>query len=256
MKKIISILLCLFLMLLCGCQKNEWGDNEHHSINDSTVSNSSSTNKPTVTYTPVESITLYCGYDVFDYTKYYLELEVNDIVEFSASVKPSNATNKNVSWRSSSSSVVVSNGLICAVSSGSATITVTAADNVIASFKVVVVESEISLTKSNYSSYLDIKYSLTNSSASAYVYSKQPLYQITSLNMTIAIQVTIVYSRSGYRDVSKYQSISLPIGIGLNASYSLYSLIQQNTPSYYTLKSVEYGNPVVTSVSGTMKKIL
>lgn len=49
--------------------------------------------------------------------------------QLSASVSPSNATNKSVTWSSSNSNVAtVSNGMVTAVGNGSATITATAAD--------------------------------------------------------------------------------------------------------------------------------
>ena len=256
MKRILSILFCVFFISLCGCKKNVTSNNESDLISASTTSENFSISIPTVTYTPVESIVVYCGDDIFDCTEYYLELEVNDIIEFSASVQPSNATNQHILWSSSSNSVIVANGLICAVNSGFAMITLTAADNVIESFKVVVVEPEIELTKNNYLNYLNINYSLTNSSADVYVYLKQPLYQISSLNIAINIGFKLIYSRRGYLDVTTYQSISFFVGDSLNASYSLYYLIMQNTPSYYSLKDIVYDTPVVTSVSGTMKKIL
>lgn len=58
-----------------------------------------------------------------------LNLIVDDIYSLTATVSPSNATNKNVTWSSSNTSVAtVSSGKITAVSAGSATITVKTED--------------------------------------------------------------------------------------------------------------------------------
>jgi uncharacterized protein YjdB len=56
-------------------------------------------------------------------------LKVGNTLALTATVKPSNASNKNVSWSSSNTSVAtVSNGVVTAKAQGSATITVTTAD--------------------------------------------------------------------------------------------------------------------------------
>ena len=62
--------------------------------------------------------------------KYSLSLYQNDTETLIATVLPANATNKNVTWSSSNSSVasVTSNGIVSALSAGSATITVTTTD--------------------------------------------------------------------------------------------------------------------------------
>jgi len=55
-----------------------------------------------------------------------LFLTVGDIVNLNAAVKPDNATNKNVSWSSSNTSIAtVNNGKVTAVAAGTANITVT-----------------------------------------------------------------------------------------------------------------------------------
>lgn len=53
-------------------------------------------------------------------------LEVGKSVTLSATISPSNATNKNVTWKSSSGAVTVSNGKVTAKSAGTATVTATA----------------------------------------------------------------------------------------------------------------------------------
>ena len=56
-------------------------------------------------------------------------IETGSTLQLTATVSPSNATNKTVSWSSSNTSVAtVSNGLVTAVSAGNATITVTTSD--------------------------------------------------------------------------------------------------------------------------------
>ncbi|MGO5288840.1 Ig-like domain-containing protein, partial [Pseudoscardovia suis] len=69
-----------------------------------------------------------------------LSLTVGNSQQLSATVSPSNATDKTVSWKSSDSSVatVDANGLVKAVKAGSATITVSSANGKTASVSVVV----------------------------------------------------------------------------------------------------------------------
>lgn len=57
------------------------------------------------------------------------ELEIGDTLTLTATVEPANATNKDVSWRSSDENVAtVANGTVTAVAVGSAVITVKTAD--------------------------------------------------------------------------------------------------------------------------------
>ena len=58
-----------------------------------------------------------------------IELTEGDVTTLTATIKPDNATNKNVTWSSSNSSIAsVSNGKVTALAPGSATITVTTED--------------------------------------------------------------------------------------------------------------------------------
>lgn len=63
--------------------------------------------------------------------KTFVSLNVGETVQLNASISPSTATNKNVSWYSGNTSVatVSSNGYVTAKSSGTATITCKASDN-------------------------------------------------------------------------------------------------------------------------------
>ncbi len=57
------------------------------------------------------------------------EIRVNETFELTVDIKPSNATNKNITWKSSDTSIVtVEAGLITGISPGSATITATSKD--------------------------------------------------------------------------------------------------------------------------------
>lgn len=82
----------------------------------------------------------------------YLELEEGDSYTLSASVNPSNATNKSISWSSNNSSVasVDSNGKVTAKAKGNATITAKSADGPYATCTVVVKAKSISVSLSSY----------------------------------------------------------------------------------------------------------
>jgi len=57
-----------------------------------------------------------------------LTLEIGETETLKETIEPANATNKDVTWISSGSAVTVANGLVTAVSAGTATITVTTKD--------------------------------------------------------------------------------------------------------------------------------
>ena len=112
-------------------------------------SNLSATCKVTVVETPVTGITL---------NKTTASLKANETVTLTATVTPSTATNKSVTWSSSNTSVatVSSTGVVTAKAVGTATITATTADgsNLSATCKVTVVETPatgISLNKTTAS---------------------------------------------------------------------------------------------------------
>ena len=88
---------------------------------------------------PVTSVSL-------DQTK--IELTEGDELTLTATVKPHDATNKNVSWSSSNSSVAtVTDGVVTAIKAGTATITVKTVDGAkTATCKVTVVAKEIPVT--------------------------------------------------------------------------------------------------------------
>lgn len=90
-----------------------------------------------------------------------LTLEVDDTSQLQATVYPSNATNKTVTWKSSNTAVatVSNNGVVRAISPGTAYITVSTTDgsNLSATCKVTVTErkaTSISLNKSSLSLYV------------------------------------------------------------------------------------------------------
>lgn len=76
------------------------------------------------------------------------ELSEGESYTLTATVQPSNATNKNVSWKSDNTSVAtVSNGIVTAIKEGTATITVTTIDKgKTASCMVIVIEDDYILT--------------------------------------------------------------------------------------------------------------
>jgi uncharacterized repeat protein (TIGR02543 family) len=88
---------------------------------------------------PVESISL---------NKTSATLNISDTISLVKTIKPSNATNKEVTWKSSNKSVatVSGSGVVTAVSSGTATITVTTSNNKSATCKITVKKSETPVT--------------------------------------------------------------------------------------------------------------
>lgn len=91
---------------------------------------------------PVESVTL---------DKTAIELTEGEKITLTATVNPSNATNKNVSWSSSDTSIAsVANGEVTAVKAGTATITVKTEDgNKTATCTVTVKKKKIDTEKDN-----------------------------------------------------------------------------------------------------------
>ncbi len=78
-----------------------------------------------------------------------ISLNIGETSQLTATVSPSNATNKNITWSSSNNSVatVSNSGLVSAVSQGNATITVTTVDgNFTATANVSVTNSTVSVT--------------------------------------------------------------------------------------------------------------
>ncbi len=72
------------------------------------------------------------------------EVYVGDSIQLSATISPSNATNKSVTWKSSNSGIatVDGNGRVTGVSAGTVTITVTTANGKTATYEVTVKEKE------------------------------------------------------------------------------------------------------------------
>ena len=127
-------------------------------------------------------------------SKSTLRIEVGDKVTLKATVKPSDATNKTVSWKSSASSVasVSSSGVVTAKKLGKATITVTTADGgykKTCTVEVVKKVTGVELDKSSATIYmgknLALKATVSPSGAS------NPAVTFTSSNKSVA---TVSYS--------------------------------------------------------------
>ena len=106
-----------------------WDKEFDQVISDLTVTAQfSSSGNPTDPDYPVTTPVPVMGVTISDDQK---ELEVGDSYVFTASISPSNATNKSVTWTTSNPSVVTVNrttGEVTAVGPGTATVTVTTAD--------------------------------------------------------------------------------------------------------------------------------
>ena len=105
---------------------SKWEDLEGFSFDKYTIKESNvcikafSSYLDTIIKTPVTSVTL---------NKNEEKMEVGDKITLLATINPDYATNKNVTWKSSDEKVaIVENGIITAISEGTATITVTTVD--------------------------------------------------------------------------------------------------------------------------------
>ncbi len=114
MKSKLIVLSAALMLVLAGCG-NKQGEFIPASSGDSEQTTSSSTD----TTVHVESVSV---------SPASLTLVVGQESTLTATVLPENATNKAVTWTSSSASVTVDDGLVRAVSEGGATITATTAD--------------------------------------------------------------------------------------------------------------------------------
>ena len=102
----------------------------------STVENGSVEYAPGATYSDNKAVTLFAVWEAnavsvtsVTLNKSATTLKINETETLTATVNPSNATNKSVSWKSSDNSVAtVENGVVTAIGEGVATITVTTYD--------------------------------------------------------------------------------------------------------------------------------
>ena len=111
-----AMLMCIFGLASCGGEAESGGSQSGAGNTEITV--------------PVSSVSL---------NRTYITLEVGDTLSLSATISPSNATDKSVTWSSSNTSVAtVSNGTVTAKSAGTTTITVKTSNNKIDSCYVTV----------------------------------------------------------------------------------------------------------------------
>lgn len=163
-----------------------------------------------------------------------LRIEVGDKVTLKATVKPSDATNQTVSWKSSASSVVSvsSSGKITAKKLGTATITVSTADgNFKKTCKVEVVKKvkSVELNKSSATLYLGktltLKATVTPSdatnSAVTFTSDNKNVLTVSSKGVVTPVApgtatVTVKTSDGGYKDTCKITVKRAVTGISLN----------------------------------------
>ena len=123
---------------------NSGSSSSNNPSNNSGNSNSNQSNTPQQpstseqpTTTPVTGVTIKGANEVY----------IGDNITLTATVTPSNATNKNVTWASSNTSVAtVSNGVVTGKSTGKVTITVTADGNHQATIEITVKEKPVTYT--------------------------------------------------------------------------------------------------------------
>lgn len=144
---------------------------------------------------PVESVSL-------DKTSY--EMTEGDEFTLTATVKPDNATNKNITWSSSNTSVAsVSNGKVTALKAGTATITVktedggkTATCKVIVNEKVYPVES-VSLDKTSYEMTEGDEFTLTATVKPDNATNKNVTWSSSNTSVAIVSNGTVTAKKAG-----------------------------------------------------------
>ena len=202
-------------------------------------------------------------------------LEINGTEQLTATVAPSNATNKAVTWTSSNNNIatVSSSGLVTAKASGNATITVTTSDGgFTASCNVTVNESKLSSISlsGNYQTSFIIGSSFSYSGlivTARYTSGESKTvtnYSVTTPDMSSlgSKTVTVSYTENGVTKTATYTitvtsqggavtGVSLDkseLSLNVGASYQLVATV---SPSDATNKKVTWSsnNPEVVSIS-------
>ena len=200
-------------------------------------------------------------------------LYLGETLSLTANVSPSNATNKNVSWSSSNTTVAtVSNGVVTAISEGTSTITVKTSDGNKTASCLLTINSKpegdvIKITSNNTSFKEDsnvsnpsFKYEGISSvtTSASYVYtSKDNAYRLTSSKNTGSITFTFNESitlngltliAAGYN--TKTSTVSIKTSSNKSASVSVSGDKNEYTCSSFSSISEEISSLTVSSPKG------
>ena len=186
-----------------------------------------------VTNVPVSGVSL---------SKTSASLTVGDTTSLSATVSPSNATNQNVTWTSSNSSVAsVNGGVVTAKAAGTAVITVTTADgnyratcNVTVNNKIVVNPLSVKLTTSTQTVAAKGTATLTAAAtggSGSYKYT----YSVTANGNTLVLASNISSNKydwtAGTSAGTKTLTVKVTDGAGKTATSSVTVTVQNTTPA-------------------------
>lgn len=143
-----------------------------------------------------------------------LTLEIGDSETLIATVSPSNATDKSVTWTSSAQSVAtVANGKITAVGSGTATITATSHNGKTATCSIKVADPYADFTFQPYSS-MD-GYALTNYNGT------NPIVTVPSMyNGKPVVAISRLYTTEGFYSNTVIKQVTLPESVKFINSYA------------------------------------
>tara|TARA_B100000809_G_C15131850_1_gene528794 strand:- start:313 stop:3774 length:3462 start_codon:yes stop_codon:yes gene_type:complete len=179
-------------------------------------------------------------------------LLVGETEQLSATIAPVNATDKNVTWNSDNASVAtVSNGLIMAVSAGTATITVTTDDGTFTDNTTITVSpSSIAAFKNgdfedglnDWNTWQDV----VVTSSDAYEGSSLRNNGVSSCNQTVAVTANTNYIYSGYAKVDNPTSARVVIGV--NDANSIGIDYKDITNQNYTYHEIAFNSGSNTSI--------
>lgn len=166
-----------------------------------------------------------------------ISLVVGDTTTLKATISPSNATNKNITWKSSNNSVAtVVNGKVSAIKEGKATISATTKDgNKVANCTVTVNKKYISVTGGYWSHQSYTVYiGETKSMKNEYVISPSNATDKT-IKWSVADKSIATVDSNGVVKGLKYGNTKLNVTLSNNKTYSV-SLYIRNNPANYTIK--------------------